>query len=91
VTTADTEHKLGIWAGSTGELFVENVEVPAEKVKATFEEVTSTFTRNAHLPGFRGGPLPGLPLFDSTHLASRRARCGGWPPRTEPCGWSRAT
>ena len=29
VTTADTEHKLGIWAGSTGELFFENVEVPA--------------------------------------------------------------
>src|SRR6184192_4883893 len=28
-TTADTEHKLGIWAGSTGELFFENVEVPA--------------------------------------------------------------
>ena len=30
VTTADTEHKLGIWAGSTGELFFENLEVPAE-------------------------------------------------------------
>ena len=29
-TTADTENKLGIWAGSTGELFFENVEVPAE-------------------------------------------------------------
>src|SRR2546422_8222832 len=28
-TTQDTEHKLGIWAGSTGELFFENVEVPA--------------------------------------------------------------
>jgi glutaryl-CoA dehydrogenase (non-decarboxylating) len=28
-TAADTEHKLGIWAGSTGELFFENVEVPA--------------------------------------------------------------
>jgi len=27
-TTADTEHKLGVWAGSTGELFFENVEVP---------------------------------------------------------------
>src|SRR5262249_41119815 len=26
----DTENKLGIWAGSTGELFFENVEVPAE-------------------------------------------------------------
>jgi len=25
----DQEHKLGIWAGSTGELFFENVEVPA--------------------------------------------------------------
>ena len=32
VTTADTEHKLGIWAGSTGELFFENVEVPAENM-----------------------------------------------------------
>jgi glutaryl-CoA dehydrogenase (non-decarboxylating) len=29
-TTVDTEHKLGVWAGSTGELFFENVEVPAE-------------------------------------------------------------
>ena len=29
-TTRDTEHKLGVWAGSTGELFFENVEVPAE-------------------------------------------------------------
>src|SRR6476619_5823289 len=28
VTTRDTEHKLGVWAGSTGELFFENVEVP---------------------------------------------------------------
>src|SRR5213596_2523661 len=32
VTTADTEHKLGIWAGSTGELFFENVKVPAENL-----------------------------------------------------------
>src|SRR6201989_431364 len=31
-TTADTENKLGIWAGSTGELFFENVEVPAESL-----------------------------------------------------------
>ena len=31
-TAADTEHKLGIWAGSTGELFFENVEVPAENL-----------------------------------------------------------
>src|SRR5947207_2596085 len=31
-TTADTEHKLGIWAGSTGELFFENAEVPAENL-----------------------------------------------------------
>src|SRR5256714_3296964 len=31
-TTADTEHKLGIWAGSTGELFFENIEVPAENL-----------------------------------------------------------
>src|SRR5438067_4982244 len=30
VTTRETEHKLGVWAGSTGELFFENVEVPAE-------------------------------------------------------------
>src|SRR6266850_1412641 len=29
-TSRDTEHKLGIWAGSTGELFFENLEVPAE-------------------------------------------------------------
>ncbi len=28
-TTAETENKLGIWAGSTGELFFQNVEVPA--------------------------------------------------------------
>ena len=32
VTSRDTEHKLGIWAGSTGELFFENVEVPAENL-----------------------------------------------------------
>ncbi len=31
-TTADTENKLGIWAGSTGELFFDNVEVPAQNV-----------------------------------------------------------
>src|ERR687888_453331 len=31
-TTAETENKLGIWAGSTGELFFENVEVPAENL-----------------------------------------------------------
>ena len=31
-TARDTEHKLGIWAGSTGELFFENVEVPAENL-----------------------------------------------------------
>ncbi|HVW01490.1 MAG TPA: acyl-CoA dehydrogenase family protein [Planctomycetaceae bacterium] len=30
-SAADTEHKLGIWAGSTGELFFENLEVPAEQ------------------------------------------------------------
>jgi glutaryl-CoA dehydrogenase (non-decarboxylating) len=29
LSSRDTEHKLGIWAGSTGELFFENVEVPA--------------------------------------------------------------
>jgi glutaryl-CoA dehydrogenase (non-decarboxylating) len=28
VTTQETENKLGVWAGSTGELFFENVEVP---------------------------------------------------------------
>ena len=27
-TSAETENKLGVWAGSTGELFFENVEVP---------------------------------------------------------------
>jgi glutaryl-CoA dehydrogenase (non-decarboxylating) len=31
-TSAETENKLGIWAGSTGELFFENVEVPAENL-----------------------------------------------------------
>jgi glutaryl-CoA dehydrogenase (non-decarboxylating) len=31
-STRDTEHKLGVWAGSTGELFFENVEVPAENL-----------------------------------------------------------
>ena len=30
VTTRETENKLGVWAGSTGELFFENVEVPDE-------------------------------------------------------------
>jgi glutaryl-CoA dehydrogenase (non-decarboxylating) len=34
VATRETEHKLGIWAGSTGELFFENVEVPAENLLA---------------------------------------------------------
>src|SRR5262245_59109415 len=29
-TSAETENKLGVWAGSTGELFFENVEVPVE-------------------------------------------------------------
>src|SRR5438477_9210595 len=31
-TTAETENKLGIWAGSTGELFFENVELPVENL-----------------------------------------------------------
>src|SRR5207245_10029577 len=31
-TSADTENKLGVWAGSTGELFFQNVEVPAENL-----------------------------------------------------------
>src|SRR5881409_2241545 len=31
-TAQDTENKLGIWAGSTGELFFENVELPAENL-----------------------------------------------------------
>jgi glutaryl-CoA dehydrogenase (non-decarboxylating) len=31
-TARETENKLGIWAGSTGELFFENVEVPAENL-----------------------------------------------------------
>jgi glutaryl-CoA dehydrogenase (non-decarboxylating) len=31
-TTAETENKLGIWAGSTGELFFQDVEVPAENL-----------------------------------------------------------
>jgi glutaryl-CoA dehydrogenase (non-decarboxylating) len=29
---AETENKLGVWAGSTGELFFENVEVPAQNL-----------------------------------------------------------
>src|SRR3989442_8319145 len=32
VSTSEMEHKLGVWAGSTGELFFENVEVPAENL-----------------------------------------------------------
>jgi glutaryl-CoA dehydrogenase (non-decarboxylating) len=32
VATAEMENKLGVWAGSTGELFFENVEVPAENL-----------------------------------------------------------
>ena len=32
VTAREMEHKLGIWAGSTGELFFEDVRVPAENV-----------------------------------------------------------
>src|SRR3982750_2830493 len=31
-SAVDTEHKLGIWAGPTGELFFENLEVPAENL-----------------------------------------------------------
>src|ERR687887_1078077 len=31
-TTAETENKLGVWAGSTGELFFENVELPVENL-----------------------------------------------------------
>ena len=31
-SAADTEHKLGVWAGSTGELFFEDVVVPAENL-----------------------------------------------------------
>src|ERR687886_303290 len=32
VSAQETENKLGIWAGSTGELFFEDVEVPAENL-----------------------------------------------------------
>jgi glutaryl-CoA dehydrogenase (non-decarboxylating) len=32
VSAAETENKLGIWAGSTGELFFHDVEVPAENL-----------------------------------------------------------
>ncbi len=32
VSTRELEHKLGIWAGSTGELFFENVEIPVENL-----------------------------------------------------------
>ena len=31
-SSRDIEHKLGIWAGSTGELFFDELEVPAENV-----------------------------------------------------------
>jgi glutaryl-CoA dehydrogenase (non-decarboxylating) len=31
-TSRETQNKLGIWAGSTGELFFENVEVPVENM-----------------------------------------------------------
>ena len=31
-SSRDQEHKLGVWAGSTGELFFENVEVPTENL-----------------------------------------------------------
>jgi glutaryl-CoA dehydrogenase (non-decarboxylating) len=30
LSSAETKHKLGVWAGSTGELFFDDVEVPAE-------------------------------------------------------------
>ncbi len=30
IETRDIEHKLGVWAGSTGEIFLSDVEVPAE-------------------------------------------------------------
>ena len=30
IETPDIEHKLGVWAGSTGEIFMSDVEVPAE-------------------------------------------------------------
>src|SRR5215210_1778343 len=32
VSARETEHKLGVWAGSTGELFFENVEVPGDNL-----------------------------------------------------------
>src|SRR5215207_1656784 len=32
VSSQETENKLGVWAGSTGELFFENVEVPAQNL-----------------------------------------------------------
>ena len=30
IETRDIEHKLGVWAGSTGEIFLSDVEVPAQ-------------------------------------------------------------
>ena len=30
IETRDIEHKMGVWAGSTGEIFLSDVEVPAE-------------------------------------------------------------
>lgn len=35
VTTRDIEHKLGVWAGSTGELFFDDVRVPAANLVGT--------------------------------------------------------
>jgi glutaryl-CoA dehydrogenase (non-decarboxylating) len=32
VRTAEIEHKLGIWAGSTGEIFFDDAEIPVENV-----------------------------------------------------------
>ncbi|MGB2951789.1 MAG: acyl-CoA dehydrogenase family protein [Gaiellaceae bacterium] len=32
LSAAETEHKLGVWAGSTGELFFETLQVPAENL-----------------------------------------------------------
>src|SRR5438105_8026983 len=33
VSTRETEHKLGVWAGTTGELFFEYIRVPTEHIR----------------------------------------------------------